>query len=246
MKKNIFAVISDGAFVVIFSYLSVYAVTAYYLAKIPSAVIASAASVIALSVFSILTGKKRRSAAVTAENKNFAELVKYSLAFMPKSEYDTVAKRLKPLADGTNAVCDFGLKPLDDDSVAAAIAVCGGLPATVFAVSFDDSAKKLADCSDGKIRLMPLGEFISVFGKDDPILSYGFIPGKPKIKPSEIFRATLKPKVAIRFAFYGLLLLILSRFVFYHLLYIIVGCIFVLYALAAFTFGKVSRAKNTE
>ena len=131
MKKNIFAVISDGAFVVIFSYLSVYAVTAYYLAKIPSAVIASAASVIALSVFSILTGKKRRSAAVTAENKNFAELVKYSLAFMPKSEYDTVAKRLKPLADGTNAVCDFGLKPLDDDSVAAAIAVCHGVRSVV-------------------------------------------------------------------------------------------------------------------
>lgn len=241
MKKTLFAYISDGAFVAIFTFFSSYAVVNYYLKNIAlSATVAASFTIIVVCVFCILTRKRRKKTLSAKKNAELKEKLRYSLAFCPTDEYPRISEKLKPFTKVESVVCDFRISPLTADEV---IAACRGksLPVQVFACVFSEDAVTLAENSDGNLILTDIDEFYTVFSLCDEIFSYGFVPKKKKLRAAELFKATLKPRIAVRLAFYGLLLIIFSRFVFYPLLYITVGCLFILYALATFTFAKMRK-----
>lgn len=241
MKKTLFAYISDGAFVAIFTFFSSYAVVNYYLKNIAlSATVAASFTIIVVCVFCILTRKRRKKTLSANKNAELKEKLRYSLAFCPTEKYASFSEKLKPFIKTESAVYRFKISPL---SAEEAITACRGknFPVQIFACSFGEEAITLAENSDGNLILTDINEFYTVFSPEDEIFSYGFVPKKKRLRASELFKATLKPRIAVRLAFYGLLLIIFSRFVFYPLLYITVGCLFILYALATFTFAKMRK-----
>ena len=229
---------SDGAFVAIFSFFAFYAVINYYLKNLAlAATTAVCLSVITLCVFCIVTEKRRKKTLSAQKNADFKKALEYALAFCPTEKYQSVSEKLKPFQKCENAVCAFGISPL---TAAEAVAACRGkpLPTQIFACRLGEDAITLAENSDGNIILTDIDEFYSAFNYGDEIFSYGFVPKKKRLRLTDLLKATLKPRVAVRFAFYGLLMLAFSRFVFYPLLYIIIGCVFIVYAVATFIFAR--------
>lgn len=239
MKKNSFVFISDALLVTGLAFLAAMAVSRYYLKKFtPSLIVAICAGAIAFAIFSVVNGRKNALAREKGKRAEFAEKLRYALAFTPESEYPSLTERLKPLSDGKTPVCEFGLRPLSADDVVGLCKKADSDSVAVFAAEFQEDARSLAENSGGRIKLVPLPEFVSLFDETDEILSRGFVPEKRKIGLKRLFYASLKPKAARKFALYGLLLILSGRFSFYPLPYILSGCAFALYSAAALIFGR--------
>ncbi|MBR2385137.1 MAG: hypothetical protein IKA99_05990 [Clostridia bacterium] len=98
-------------------------------------------------------------------------------------------------------------------------------------VDFSDEAKSFADGFNSRIALIPLSDFFALLQKTSTLPEGGMLPKTKKLGFINLIKATFSKTKAKSLAFYGSILLIMSRFVFFPIWYIITGSIFLIYAI---------------
>lgn len=256
MRKIKISFISNIAFVALFSAAAAYSVAIFYSRKIaPSTIIAISFSVAATCLYILIYRKKDFNVALKRQNENLLDKCRYALALSPENLYASDAERIlknnainyeiyenEIFIEGKKIIFAFDYPNTNLGEFLKNLR-SNNSPLIIAGIDFDDEVKVFAEPFKEKITLVDLYGLYPYIKNDEILLSRYEPPAKHKRKIKNFFKFTSNTKTNKKFAFYGLLLLITSKFVFYPAVYILFGCLFIAYALTTVFINLYGKSK---
>lgn len=242
--------VSDLIFVVAVSYISAYAAAIFYLRKVSVAIVSSAiiaaASVCAYLFILSVKNSKKNAAKINAE---IADKLRTAIVALPKEKREYFAvKTLEKMQkqhstendeifiDGYKLIFAIKYPETDEGDILNALSLNYGLKIIIFALNYTENARAFAKSARG-VKLVDLSDVYRILSADEELLDYGFTVKREKqniIKSLFVFDRIKARKTA----FYGLVLLFISRFTIYPLWYVISGAVFLIYSIIQVFFAK--------
>ena len=238
--------ISDGLFILGSTFLISFVIGFYFIKNnVTSIIIAIPFAIIVFCIYMLLLKKKKGKLlikredeekfikcanALCLENREFGENVIFTTL---------VATGKTPAKVYNGIVCEnnfyyvkFTYDKISAGNVASAYKKTPKSKNLVYvAIDFSSDAITFAKSFYAKIKLLTLSEIFPVLKKSNTLPSGGFIPKEQKPSFLSLLKETFQRQKAKTFALYGAFMLIMSRFVFFPVWYIVVGSLFLIYAI---------------
>lgn len=255
MKKWNFRQFSDAVFISLSVFAAAYAITAVYAKKrLPSLIAALACAAIALSVYALRANKKNSLAAVKKEDEETFRKYLSALTFGEKEKTDEFLFNLLEKENKKPVKTDFGVITADgefftaeflpekrsaNDVLASYRHTPKGCRLTVLSSEYTEECFTLREYIP--VKLLTFSEIFPLVKKHGITIDGGYLPKKKKFSLKNTLISSFDRKKAGKFAFYGFMLLVLSRFAFFPLWYAVSGTAFIAYAAAIVLFAKTEK-----